>query len=360
MKKIFVIISLIILIIIGIFVYKKMDSRRELENTVGVSVVPTMDNNIESDASYCATFQLIWNDLKNEVVKTDINFEEQNDFAESLNKEDFKEADISNDMYYKVYGLKTLKLKKQIEDAIWKKFKQKSDILDKFNWDDDALDQGRIDYQRYFFYTMLYKEFSYPYAFDVLNNSHFNNQYDDIKYFGISSNSDSKLYNQVKVLYYNSEDDFAIKILTKENDEIIFNVNPKGNTFKEIYDNLNKNANNYKDATFFRNGDTLRVPYLDFKLLKEYEELEKKPFYDLSGNKYEILQALQSIQFEINEKGGKIKSEAAMDVFKSSAAFNPEERHFTINKTFAIFLKEKNQAKPYFASKVTDIKKFQQ
>ena len=359
MKK-YLIIIVCIVVLGGIFIYKMVNNKRDLKETKGVSVVPTMENNIEDDASYCPTFQLIWNDLKNDLVKTDIKFEEENDFVTALNKETFKESDISDSLYYKVYGLKTLELKKQIEDAIWKKFRQKSDILDKFKWDDKNLDPGMLDVQRYFFYTMLYKEFSYEYEFDKLNDSHFNEKYDDIKYFGINSNSDKKLFGQVKVLYYNSEDDFAIKILTKEKDEIIFNVNPQGNTFKEIYDNINKNANNYKDAAFFRSGDTLRIPYLDFKLLKEYTELENKPFYDLAGNSYMILQALQSIQFEINEKGGKVKSEAAMDVWKETASFNDNERHFMVNKTFAIFLKEANKDKPYFASKITDIKKFQQ
>jgi len=360
MKRILVIIVLVILIVVGIFIYKKMDNKRQLHNMEGVYVVPTMENDIEDDSSYCSTFQLIWNDLKNDLVKTDIKFEEKNAFVDALNKESFKESDISSDMYYKVYGLKTLELKKEIEDAIWKKFKQKSDILDKFKWDEKSLDQGRVDFQRYFFYTMLYKEFSFTYAFDKLNDSYFNGVYDDIKYFGINASSDKKLYNQVEVLYYNSEDDFAIKLLTKENDEIIFNVNPKGNTFKEIYDNINKNASKYKDATFFRSGDSLRIPYLDFKLLKEYTELENKPFNDLTGNTYTILQALQSIQFEINEKGGKIKSEAGMDVWKVTSAINLNERNFMVNKTFAIFLKETNKDKPYFASKITDIKKFQQ
>lgn len=361
MKKIIVILMIVLIIGGGVFFYMRKHSKRELKETKDVVVVPTMENKIASDSSYCATFQLIWNDLKNDLVKTDIKFMTSNDFVTALNKETFTENDISEDLYYKVYGLKTLALKKEIEDAIWAKFKQKSDILDKFSWEEEDLDQGLKDIQRYFFYTMLYKEFSYKYAFDILNNGEFNEKYDDVKYFGITSSSNSKLYKQVKVLYYNDSDDFAVSILTEEDDEIIFNVNPKGNSFKEIYENILDNQKKYQGSSSFKSGDTLRIPYLDFNVLKEYTELENQPFYDLEGNVYEIVKALQSIQFEIDEKGGKIKSEAAMDVFKATAVYHEEEpRYFEVNKTFAIFLKEVDKEKPYFASRVDDITKFQQ
>ena len=45
---------------------------------------------------------------------------------------------------------------------------------------------------------------------------------------------------QVKVLYYNSKDDFAIKLETKQEDEVILCKNPQGNTFNEIYQNIIK------------------------------------------------------------------------------------------------------------------------
>ena len=38
--------------------------------------------------------------------------------------------------------------------------------------------------------------------------------YDDVKYFGISCNSDKK-YESVKVLYYESDTDFAVSIKTQ-------------------------------------------------------------------------------------------------------------------------------------------------
>ena len=53
---------------------------------------------------------------------------------------------------------------------------------------------------------MLYREFKYPKKFNKLANGKFNDKYDNIKYFGIKD-KDEELAKQIKVLYYNNEDD---------------------------------------------------------------------------------------------------------------------------------------------------------
>ena len=75
---------------------------------------------------------------------------------------------------------------------------------------------------------------------------------------------------------------------------------------------------------------------------------------------YMIDKAIQSIKFSLDEKGGKVKSEAGMDVKFETSVLENKSRYFYINDTFALFLKESNKDKPYFALKVDDISKFQQ
>lgn len=84
---------------------------------------------------------------------------------------------------------------------------------------------------------MLYREFEYNKKFSVLANDKFDN-YDNIKYFGINKKSTDEERNQIEVLFYNTKDDFAIKLHTKSNDEVILYKSPKGSTFNEIYDNM--------------------------------------------------------------------------------------------------------------------------
>ena len=164
-------------------------------------------------------------------------------------------------------------------------------------------------------------------------------------------------------MYYNSKDDFAILINTKTDDEVILCKNPKGNTFSEIYENMNEEASKYTGSESFNEVDEFKAPKLTFNEKKEYDELANKQFTTDDGSIGEIQKAIQTIRFSLDEKGGEIKSEAAMDMYiTTSIEESPEinePRYFYVDDTFAIFLKEKRKTKPYFAGRIDDITKFQ-
>ena len=368
-KKIIMIIAIVALFIgvICITLKNKGNIATNLEKTNGVTVVPTMNDKITADSSWCGTFQLVWNDMKNEVVKKDIVFTPQLDMVKNLNKEDFNESMLSEDYYYKIYGLKSLALKEQIENGIKEKFNQTSDILNNFDWSEDALDDPNNPYvRRYFFYTMLYRKFEFLQEFDKLDNGKFGNKYNDIEYFGIDKNTADSIGKQIEVLYYNSKDDFAILVNTKTNDEVIFCKSPQGKNFNEIYDNMNNNSKKYKGSKVFKSVDEFKAPKLTFNEKREYTEFANKefktadPIYDTA----EIQKAIQTIKFSLDENGGEIKSEAAIDLKMdiTSIGSKPKEdepRYFYVDDTFTIFLREKGKEKPYFAGRVDDITKFQ-
>lgn len=370
--KIFIIFGiLIVLFIIGFVVINKVNiinqKKTKLESVAGITVVPTMNDTITADSSWCGTFQLVWNDMKNEVVKKDIVFNPQLDIVKNLNKEDFNESMLSEDYYYKIYGLKSLALKEQIENGIKEKFNQTSDILDDFDWSEDALDNpNNAHVRRYFFYTMLYRKFEFLQEFDKLDNDNFGEKYKNVEYFGIDKNTKDSVGNQITVLYYNSKDDFALLINTKTNDEVIFCKSPEGSNFNEIYENMNKEANKYSGSKSFKNIDEFKAPNLEFNEKREYTELANKRFEtaDPIYNLAEIKKAIQTIKFSLDEKGGEIKSEAAIDMVTSNAVVGrkpkeDEPRYFYVDDTFAIFLREKGKTKPYFAGRIDDITKFQ-
>lgn len=326
-----------------------------------------MNDKITADSSWCGTFQLVWNDMKNEVVKKDIVFNPQLDMVKNLNKEDFNETMLSEDYYFKIYGVKSLELKKQIENGIKEKFNQTSDIINDFDWSDSGLDDpNNQDVRRYFFYTMLYRKFEFLQEFDKLDNDNFGEKYKNVEYFGIDKNTKYSVGNQITVLYYNSKDDFALLINTKTNDEVIFCKSPQGSNFNEIYDNMNNEANKYTGSKFFKDVDEFKAPNLEFNEKRGYTELAGKtfktadPYYDTA----EIQEAIQTIEFSLDEKGGEIKSEAAIDVIETTTSVDlepkkDEPRYFYVDDTFAIFLREKGKTKPYFAGRIDDITKFQ-
>lgn len=357
-----IIVLIILMLVLSIFNTKTNEENKIEENRINkddvinknsteVKVVPTMEDKIDSNSAWCATFQLVWNDMKNEVAKRDIVFTPQEVMADNLNKEQFKQDMISDEYYYKKYGKMTFALKEEIENGINEKFEQKSDILDGMEWNDDS--------DNYLFYAMLYRKFEFLNKFDKLENGKFANKFNDIKYFGIDENSDNTIKDQIEVLYYNSKSDFAISINTKNNDQVIFCKNPKGSNFNEILENMNEKSSKFTGAKYFEDEDKFKAPNLNINLEKEYKELQDKEFMTEEGTAI-LSKTIQTIKFSLDETGGEIKSEAGINMKLTS--MEPEEnkpREFYIDDTFVIFLKEENKEIPYFAAKIDDITKFQ-
>lgn len=158
-------------------------------------------------------------------------------------------------------------------------------------------------------------------------------KYDNVKYFGIKKNSESgELREQVKVLYYNSKDDFAIELKTKQEDGVILCKNPKGNTFNEIYINIEQQKNIYEGNKKLQKGELLKVPNMQIKQKKEFTEIQDKVFYFSNGEPYTIEKAIQTIEFELDKTGGKIKSEAGIGV-KNEAGIMSDEINVIIPTT---------------------------
>lgn len=357
-NKIIILFLVALVVVLITLVYTLIIKRKNQDIPIieGITVVPTFDDEIASDSSYCATFQLVWNDMKNKVIKKDITFNPEVLMATNLNRESFTEDMISDNYYFKIYGPKTKELKEKIVTGIKDKFNQTSDILDDFDWNSNDLDNS--DTRRYFFYTMLYREFEYKQRFMILEDNDFGN-YKNIKYFGIGASSSDEVRNQIIVLFYNSKDDFAVKLTTKNGDEVILYKNPKGKTFNEIYSNMNNEAKNYTGNRNFEKEDKFKAPMINFNVKKEYTELQNKSFYDFEDKEYVIEKAIQTINFKLDEKGGRIKSEAAIDNKTTALPVVSEPRYFNIDNTFAIFLKEENKELPYFAARIDDITKYQ-
>lgn len=359
MKKKVLVMLMCLLLLVAMVLFFKINRRKVNKTTseggetfaTDLTIVPSLEDEINDDTAWCGTFNLIWNDLKNELVKQDIVFDEQSEVVQNLNKGTFNTSYLSEESYYKVYGMPSLELKKEIEQAIKEKFNETSDILNDFNWNNRSS-------KDYFLYAMLKKEFEFPNVFTELESGTFG-KYENVKYFGINESTDSQVRNQVEVLYYDSKEDFAVKLLTKNKDEVIISRGSKKNNFYDIYEEIMQKNANYDGKYEFCEGDILQVPNIKFSLKQEFHEVENRSFYFLNGDEYTIEKALQTIQFELDKKGGKIKSEAGMMARYNSISLPEESRQFLVEDSFVIFLVEQNQDLPYFAAKISDISKVQ-
>ena len=78
--------SSLLAVMIAVIGLTKFAFKKDIKETKGVDVVPTMEDVITKDSSWCSTFQLIFNDLKNDIVKQDVKFDKSNTFIDNLNK----------------------------------------------------------------------------------------------------------------------------------------------------------------------------------------------------------------------------------------------------------------------------------
>ena len=94
-------------------------------------------------------------------------------------------------------------------------------------------------------------------------------------------------------------------------------------------------------------ADSLNVPFIKVKNEINYDELCGRM---IKGTDLYIEQALQTIEFELNNCGGSVKSEALIKVLEGIRPQNG--RKFIYNDDFILYLKESQKEKPYFALKV--------
>ena len=131
-KKVLIIIGIILLLILLIFgIWYAIDTNRTNSNeptnpiasttlTEGTDVILSLEDTITNNSVWCGTFNLIWNDLKNDLAKQDIVFSPQLEVVENLNKSTFTTDELSEDSYYKKYGTPSIELKEEIDNKIIK------------------------------------------------------------------------------------------------------------------------------------------------------------------------------------------------------------------------------------------------
>ena len=316
-----------------------------------IEVLPTINSrSAAQDRVWVGTFQLVWNDFMDKIVYNPIRFREgtPNSVIE-LNQQSFTINDISNNSYYKYTGKIKKNTKRQISKGLRRTLKESSDIINKLDL------EPRND--KYIIYAMLKKDFEFINAFDKLGNSAFNDV--PAEYFGINNDSNKQLLGRgVQVLFYNDPSDYAVKLLTTGSDEVILYKNSTNKAFNLLYTDLCIKQKKFKGEQAFKKVDELKIPNINFFEEKIFDDMINKR---IMGTNIVISQAIESIKFNMNNKGVKIKSEAGLTA-EVTSLLPPEElvpRLFYFDDTFVIFIKENKKNKPYFALRIDDITKFQ-
>lgn len=310
-----------------------------------IELVPTMSSaSTASNRVWVGTFQLVWNKFSESVIKGPIVFEDYDSpVAQALNAKEFTKDNLSSSAYYIKYGTVSPKLKQTIENGIKRKFKETSDILDTFDW--------TLDPNKYIVYAMLKKDFKFEKAFDRLPEGGFGRNPEPVKYFGINNISNSELYDNVSVLFYNSPSDYAVKLNTKSNDSVILYRSNSEKTFDKYYNDIVRKTQKYNGSPLFQYRDTLLIPDINMYLETSFEDVEG---HKIKGTDIVIDKTIETVDFKLDNEGVKLKSEAAL-MARTTSFIPAEGRDFNFNDSFVLFLIEKDQNVPYYAMRVSDV-----
>ncbi len=296
---------------------------------------------------WVGTFQLVWNDLMDGIVKGPVEFKgKKSKLAEELNAQSFTKEMISENSYYTKYGETSPELRETIEKAIKEKFDETSDVLNSVDWAPGP--------NKYTAYAMLKKDFKFLTAFDKLKMERFGKNKEKVQYFGINKKSDKILDKTVHVMFYNSSKDFAVVIYTQTDDVLYLYRTKDDKTFDKLYSDMFIKRAQYEGNSDFTEKDELKVPNIGLYKEQSFDELCNR---EIKGTNMMLDKALETVEFKMDNEGVKLKSEAIIAT-KMSAMLpekNLKPRKFYFDDTFVIFLQEQGKDKPYFAMRVNDV-----
>ena len=292
---------------------------------------------------YCSTFQLAWNELRDDIIKEDIRLADEPPMVRILNKKLTTKADISEDCYLAMAGFGKDNILAKINQALTSKFKDQAPTVVEQAFMPDSI----------LAYAFLLKDLKFPTPFERLNKPvGFQSGSRTVKViaFGIREyrprkRNHTKLAKQVHILACSGEEwpqQVIVRLTSKSpKDEIILAKVKAGETLLETIHSVERTIENGY-AQLLQYDDTLQIPKVDFDIKHSYSELLEKPFLNESFTGYSIIKARQDIRFRLNEKGAMLKSEARI-----RAECIPKRLIF--DKPFLLYLKEKQAKYPYLA-----------
>lgn len=285
--------------------------------------------------------QLAWNELM-DYIEGKIIFDVQNEPTNLLNEKIFTKDMLQENEYYIKIGRTTEEFRKEVQDEVRKKFN--INVLDNVSF-------NRVDEEHYTIYVLFMKKFEFLIPFDKLESGNFNNSEEKVEYFGINSMSDEKLNNNVEVLFYNNENDFCIKLKTRENDELILYRTDSCDSFETAYGELLQKSVQYTGEKNFNNKeDILKIPKIQINTVNNYNELCNVKIKNMK--QMYIANALQDVNFSLNEKGENVESEAG--IYNKLYTVATDGRKFIFSDKFIIFMKKSNSELPFFSLKIND------
>ena len=312
-------------------------------------IIPTLDAPMPDGKNvvWCATFQMAWDRLKDDVIGGPVRVANAEAVADRLNKAVVADNDLPDGSYYAAAGF--------AKDGIAEKIRR--EMPERFQKQPMDLDDKQAVILAYA-YLRANVPFTLPF-FD--NDEEFRfadgrGQKTRVSSFGLRPKDESKyrdLRDQVEVLYLGHRDktsgqpsEFALDLCrdSKPN-QVVLACIPKNTTLLATLMDVEKKIAEgppSDDDRRFASNSQLLVPNLNWNISNHFAELEG-PDKQLLNAKFRglwIKTALQTIDFRLDRSGVELQSESKI----AAACADP---NFCFDRPFLIVVKKRGASGPF-------------
>lgn len=318
----------------------------ELKRT---TILPALDSPILKNHNiiWCSSFQLAWNELKDNIIKAPILLGENQELAGLLNQANQSKQDIMEDEYYARAGL----VGENIIETIQQEMKQKYPNEPVPSFEDVLPGDSIVSYS----FLSANVRFKIPYFENdkelVYTDSTGNKT--SITSFGIREQDDYaffKLRRQIKILFCERDEEFKVMKCAVDlcqesspNQIVLAMIEPK-ETLIETLSYIDQQYKNTPEDEYYHEfgpNDVLLVPNIFWRIVHRFNELEGKTIQNPEYQGWPIQRAMQVIQFRLDRSGAELKSESKLYV-------QPIPTFYVFDRPFLIYIKKRGADYPFF------------
>lgn len=321
-----------------------------LERTV---IVPTLDTPRPTGKNviWCSSFQLAWNELRDNVIRAPLEVVGAEEVAKRLNEAKQSATDLEADSYYATGGWIRDGIIAKIENDMATKFP--SHALPDFN--------GYNDPAGILAYSYLIANVPFKNPFRQLDEGLTFTDYRDIETqvegFGLWQAFLSQykaVREQIEILHYRELEspdrewrfrECVVDLCkySKPYQVVIAMIVPKdslGETLEYVRIQVEhfKEQRSYEEEREFREIDILQVPEMFWRIDHRFTELIGKM---VMNAQMPIMEALQTIEFRLDRSGAMLESEAL-------GAISAVPRYFVFDQPFLVCMKKRDAEQPFF------------
>lgn len=305
----------------------------------GTMITPVLDEAMPQGKNilWCATFQMAW-DSATRNFGASIRLAPACDLADSLNRNPFDRRWVDEGSFFLTNGRVNEGVMAKIDDGMKKLTGGKSKLAARL--------KNSLTPDDLVFFACLSKDLEFSKPFGRLGTWKLGKR--SVPWFGFTpeQRDTGPLLKQVRVHHYAAKDNFVIELLGKTPDDqiILAKLPALPKTPGEVSRNMLKQMR--ADAPSADASDLLAVPNIVAKEFAEFSQLEGRR---VIGNGLILRKAMQSIDFQMDEKGAKLRSEGGIS-FGCSMQHHVVPRLMILDPPFALIMKRKTAPQPYFVA----------